>query len=443
MKIPRIDAGCNDHALRHCVSRMNALQNSHFSTNRRALRSGLTLLEVLIAIGVLTIGLLGLLAIVPLVASRFRDSDIAERKSTLGRNWSEEFIARRYSNPSLWVFTNPAGTSANIDGVSVDRLETAGVTFVARQPVLIDPWIATRNGLTVTTFPSNASVPGPPTNLRPNSPFAIWRLSLAGMQSLPNPQAVALADSIFTTSDELEQIFPDKRGDPVNPVFVPEPTAYPAGTITTSSRRLSAQRFSWAAMLVPINSYVGGDNNPRYRLSTIVYQDREIDPTLSEVVGQVTSFGSSGIQGGDVTIGTIGGTPGSIGTIIREGQWILLSGVIRHPVPPGTTGTKFTSLHRWYQVVQADPNPDTDPTVQQTVTLLGSDWPAGGTCCSDGERCHHDDASHISDRRRCRGGTDDHAGTGFVGLVGHPVIIKTVVTRRFLLRFDVINGSRG
>ena len=349
---------------------------------RRPRRRGITLLEVLIAIGVLAIGLLGLLALVPLVAARFREGEVAERKAYLGRNWSEEFLARGFAQPDRWVFpngvvpTSPAGLT-NFPGTVADQPESASQLFVARQTVLIDPWLATRTDA-ISTFPTAPVTPGPTVPVS----LGIRRLTLTGLAAggtLTQAQRVAMADTVFTAGDELSQIFPAKRSDPVTPVFVPEPGAYDAGTVTVAHRRLAEQRFSWAAMLSPLNTYAADESMPRYRLSTLVFLDRATDPTLSEFVGQVLPPSSTSPDGGFLSSGAEGGDVNVIGltVAIREGDWVLLSGIVRHPIPsyrtpPLATGY-FMPVHRWYRVVQADPDP-TDLN-DQTVTLLGPSWP--------------------------------------------------------------------
>ena len=80
--------------------RMNliAFRRSAGSPGRR----GITILEVLIAAGVLAIGMFGVMAMIPLIAMRLREGEIADRSAVLSRNAVEEIQVRGWTDPRRW-----------------------------------------------------------------------------------------------------------------------------------------------------------------------------------------------------------------------------------------------------------------------------------------------------------------------------------------------------
>src|SRR5687768_1759889 len=78
--------------------RMNLLIDGRRGSSRR----GITILEVLIAAGVLAIGMVGVMAMIPLIAMRLREGEIADRSAILSRNAVQEFQIRGWTEPRRW-----------------------------------------------------------------------------------------------------------------------------------------------------------------------------------------------------------------------------------------------------------------------------------------------------------------------------------------------------
>ena len=70
-------------------------------------RAGISLLEVLISIFVLTVGLLGIAAVIPIGRVEILQTQIADRSSTLGRDAHRELYVREYLNPNHWLVLWP------------------------------------------------------------------------------------------------------------------------------------------------------------------------------------------------------------------------------------------------------------------------------------------------------------------------------------------------
>ena len=99
----------------------------HLPTAYRPLptaRSGISLLEVLIALGCLSVGLLAMMAgLVPLGVYEMAEATKLDQSSTLGRAAFRDLKIRGYLRPQTWVDTQygmvaVVATSLKIDGVA-------------------------------------------------------------------------------------------------------------------------------------------------------------------------------------------------------------------------------------------------------------------------------------------------------------------------------------
>lgn len=153
-------------------------------------RAGITLLEVLISIGILSIGLASVLALLPAGGSQSRKAMVDDRRSTMGGNALADFQARGLLNPATWT-----GASA--------------------PPVMIDP-LGKAYG--VQAVPAG--------------------MTLVDVQSLTG---TSLADYAFRAADDL--VFDIPENEDLAPV--------PA--MQGNARRLTEGNFSWLATLVPVS----------------------------------------------------------------------------------------------------------------------------------------------------------------------------------------------
>lgn len=117
-------------------------------------RLGITLIEVLISIGVMTIGLLGMAALVPLGRLELAEGERLDNISTIGRAAFRDLSIRGYLRPEMWA--DPiSGRSIVTPGPFFDEYSPATNTPTARQfpstagasgligppyaPIVIDP----------------------------------------------------------------------------------------------------------------------------------------------------------------------------------------------------------------------------------------------------------------------------------------------------------------
>ena len=70
---------------------------------RSRARRGVTLLEVLFSIGIVAVGLLGVLIIVPLAGTRSAQGTIADGGDRMGRNAIRLFDVQHMRQPNMWT----------------------------------------------------------------------------------------------------------------------------------------------------------------------------------------------------------------------------------------------------------------------------------------------------------------------------------------------------
>ena len=157
-------------------------------------RRGISLLEVLISIGILSIGLASVLALLPAGGSQARKAMIEDRRGALGEAAAADCHARGFLNPSNWI-----GASA--------------------PPVMIDPLGA---AYSVSAVPTGMTL-----------------VSVSGVLN------TAVADYVCRGGDDLVVQIPDDEDLP------------PVPLMQGDARRLAEGNFSWLATIVPVTTGTG------------------------------------------------------------------------------------------------------------------------------------------------------------------------------------------
>src|SRR4051812_3671714 len=73
-------------------------------------RSGLSLTEVLIAMGILTLGLLGVAAVFPVGSFYMQKAEISDKASAIAQSVMNDLVARGMLDPSKWFVQVPSPT---------------------------------------------------------------------------------------------------------------------------------------------------------------------------------------------------------------------------------------------------------------------------------------------------------------------------------------------
>lgn len=377
-----------------------------FRTN---VRSGISLMEVLISIGVVAIGLSGLAFLLPVAHHQAESGARTDRMASVGKRAFREFHVREMARPERWRIWNNVAYAEPLPAANAGpdasnpfwyRTNNGGLV---RKPLCIDPRayaaverytdevalgftsVDTRQMAELlrqsgdkevllrgafTTFPAqsdenayyltNSATLGTPyfgrITLTSTDLFTI-AAPPAGDQTLP-PRATnndpwilsrPQADSIFVLGDDLDLLIPTSNAEgPVQRTL--------RNAQSAPMRRLSAEGFSWFATLVPLlNADLNaGMDNDLYRLSIVVCFGRDtIAPErFMPVVVQ------HGMGGGDVQLipnlnnKDSNGEPYDPKVRVEPNSWVMLA-------------NSFTRQFRWYRVLNAE---------GFTMTLQGEDW---------------------------------------------------------------------
>jgi len=334
-------------------------------------RRGVSLMEVLFAIGVIAVGLFGVLALYPLGLNRVGQGTLADAAFREGQNAVQEFETRGMNRVDRWVQAD-GSTPVLVPGTFDPRTRPAAY--------LIDPRFVARHGnintgaISTSSFPyfRTAVVGGP----------RMTRITLA-TERAPGafgPLTGSQADAVFTLNDELAFDLPkDKLMPPV------QQFGMPAGS-PLKIKRQAERTVSWMASVTPkidLSSSAAFKN--QYLLSVVVFNRR--DPTFqiyedfngnnkydlgeshNERLVEVNQFYGSGLGGGEVELDSAALTD----LDAQPNDWLVLMGSY-------TIGGTAVPIFRWYRVVEAEEELRTGtkygkPYFFRDVTLQGADWP--------------------------------------------------------------------
>ncbi|HWB00264.1 MAG TPA: prepilin-type N-terminal cleavage/methylation domain-containing protein [Pirellulales bacterium] len=222
-------------------------------------RIGVTLLEVLIAIMVLAIGLLGLASLLPVGRWETARANQVDRVATMGRAAFRDLLIRGALSPQNWLYTT--GSSGFTSSLNLSATGTisqfaqppglSGGSSVKMPfvPVVLDPLmmaINTASQKMVAQFPYKLS--GSSNSILSSAPV-IPRITLASAPGRNVALPLALADRIFRSTDDFVFSIPDgdKRFKPQG-AFEIGIAAVAANVI---ARRQSEGRISWFATIQP------------------------------------------------------------------------------------------------------------------------------------------------------------------------------------------------
>ena len=156
-------------------------------------RRGITLLEVLISLGILSVGLASVVALIPAGGDQAKKAIIDDRRGTLGLNALADCVNRGLLDPAKWAPAQAAASSYRL---------------------IFDP------------APSVA-LPG----------CGLTSVSTTGFTAAP------VADEIFRGQDDLVYRLPDEEDAPAIPMFF-------GGVV----KRMTEGHLTWLATLVPATS---------------------------------------------------------------------------------------------------------------------------------------------------------------------------------------------
>jgi hypothetical protein len=412
--------------LRYILSKISSREvfAGHPVTRTGRPRRGVSVVEVLFAIGVVAVGLLGVLALIPVAGARVTRGVIADAGDRLGRNAVREFHVRGMAEDGVWW--QCISTSATTERHYEKFAPGLGVSFCI-DPLFVAKHVHERAdmGGNFHFFPSYL----PPAS--PNPHVRMHRVNLAMGQAPVEWSArtryvvgqfcqpvggddyfwyVVQSVSGTGTSGDAPPAWPPYTA--VNPPLVndnsqvywrrvqpamlfdeamstfmanddlvfelpPDNALNPFQNFTRDAdanavKRQNQGSFSWMATLTPTSGV--GENI--YRLSAVVFHRRVLEADyerMSDIPN--TEFHSARINGGDVTlvvdIQNDNHDEAKSKLQMKQGEWVMLFGPVG-PANAANTNFRF----RWYRVQMSDSGPRLDGTqYKRDLTLFGEDWP--------------------------------------------------------------------
>ena len=401
---------------------------NRLTTARRGLL-GVTLIEVMMSTMVVSLGILGLVSLIPLGTHLTERGTRADRIASLGERIYHEAKIRGAFDASLW---------AEATGISPFNANTGPPTpLPVRQPYMIDPMFFGSNG----THASRAKFPyrttfaigggsTAPAAISPNKELQMWRVSLqrsrgGAAMSLPHARLA------FQSDDDLSIERPDDGELP------PFQSFYRRGNPEVFVRRQAMGEYTWMIMLTPqpaslsrystlaslgtptesehaqppinlgtITGFTNADAirtslrnaaTDEYTASIIILKNRQgripaavgdlttntLEATLTnERVVRVQNFISSGgYSTGEVQLQASGTREQAeeLSLKLSNGDWICLAARL-----PLHNGFPRGDVYQWYRVVMVDDIVDSSGSITGTtapftrrVTISGPDWSEG------------------------------------------------------------------
>ncbi len=370
------------------------------AATKKLYRKGVTLIEVIFAMGVVLIGLLGLLSVLPLAGRRAQDAIGLSVSASVGDSALQELHSRHllregrledfattyevdYGGTPLGLRLLPTGSPPPPpipfagQGFCIDPL------YVAQQQTAVDPV----NHFNDALFPYYDLDHNPLTNATDPTPALPWpasqpRLQRVGVTAVPTATftgRVEQSRAIVENPDDLIVTRPKDRS--LNALLNGLASGTP-GTNLGYGKRVPAGEFRWIATVSPLA------NNRHASISIVVMRNRDIErdfphitppalvtetdpkknPTNERLAYVSDALGFSGGAGGVVTVA---GSQAMVSKILVN-DWIMLS----RRVPRLPLGSGTIDVHRWFRVASAEIDRDilrtvTDGTISTLDTNLG------------------------------------------------------------------------
>ena len=265
-------------------------------------RRGISLLEVLIAIGILSVGLVSVLALIPAGRAQTSKASALDRTALLAMNGAADFIARGFARPSGWTTPSP------------------GTNFVVFDP--FGPaafWISTVSGTTIT----------------PRTDAATTATSTGGITS----SGAAVTELLVRSEDDLRYSTEDLDEDAL-PVPQWSINPYPKSPITDGKgRHVFDGAYSYLATL---SGTTGTWNPGEYKTLTIVTFSRR-DTSIPPIPL------TSGTSGDWIVNPTTVPADSSLKDLVKPGAMIL----------SGSANGSNPAIPAWHRVLLVSDMTDT------------------------------------------------------------------------------------
>lgn len=380
--------------------------------NHRPARLGLSVIEVLFAMGVAVIGLLGIASLIPLSSKNAADSLHMSESQALANDWYSEFTARGLNDSTNWIFFQDFGTpglghfskqlGATLPARGSNPASSSGLLReLGRESVCLDPYFFAHQSVvspsasawssTISRSPSNwyrpavfpyyqdtynplvdsayrtADVSGQAWDAQPR----LLRVSVPTDFGSLDPMRMRGLEQAFLSTDDLSTTV----RVPALDVDENDQTIPPMRVGLQNSRFASANHYSWLATICPTEPIpaLSTESTIFYTVSLVVVHDRELFMTDPAITARRTGAGEPARaeekpQGErlmwvePVSGDFVGGNGGRVRLIgndgtadeVRVGDWVMLSRNYAAVAVTGPTGIRPFSVHRWYRIISVE-----------------------------------------------------------------------------------------
>ncbi len=332
----------------------------------RSTRFGMTLIEIMAAILVLSIGLVGVISAIPFGGLRLSQMQEADNSSALGRNAARTMKANGWANPANWWFE--AGfTNEN----SVKANGNLNLTF----PFFVDPI-------------SKSVSPPEFFATTPNGGFDSFFTRVAPTVSHPTFNRMAIQprhiERAFYLQDDIIYGYASDEDETFYRPRVETTDGLLGDVGSPNATQPFSGRYTWLATVSPKNASGDFYDCPKDALAAADY---DVVVFENRVPGDEKAFAAllegSGYQGGAVTLDLTGGVDVNNAALdaldverlieqLETTRYILLTG--REDIP---TNGNFRAFARWYRIANygvVDTDASGFPTALR-LTLVGPNTP--------------------------------------------------------------------
>jgi hypothetical protein len=347
---------------------------------RRHARRAVTLVEVLFSVGVILIGLLGLLSILPLAGKRAKDSVALSTSANYAESIFSKLKAEKYfSTNRLRAFENNNPINVAVfSNNSVTNLGSGGPI----PSFCIDP-------LFRAIVDSNLdNLPNPGSYLAGAFPFYDQKFTppadpSTSPQSTMQPRMFRVAPKSRTLAKFLDAATSWRIAELPDELGISRPKDKTLATRVSTgvydnptkkwTRKIPPGQFTWMATVNPLPGGVYAS------VAVVIFKQRERNIQAFEPPSQERTNEKSerlakvvnwvGFNGGGGGVVTLQGND-QVDNDLTQGDWIMLSRYIRYI----RHINGFRDVHHWYRVMQCDDEPvDPGSPWRKTVTLDGPD----------------------------------------------------------------------
>lgn len=320
-------------------------------------RRGVSIIEVLTSLAVATIGVFGVMVMIPFAIKQSQNGLDLDRSSTVAQNAIEDLEI-------FGVLTaNPAGEAANLTVIDPITNLPFALDFAAPTVVFLDPVRLADTpafpGGEPTFFPQLANL----TTILPSSEIILGDTSTfpdalrIASATLNNPNGALFskieADRIFRTRDDVVVGKTNFLGVETEDVDPPQ-QYYNLSPLGTPITRQSEGRISWAALMVPndLNSF---------RTHVLTYSSRSTLPNDVAAVSFVAevrrgteanpTLGKTGLEVSIRSIPIVGVY--DLESAVRKDDWVMLINQRPAPVSAGSEVSATSGTGRVYSAAPA------------------------------------------------------------------------------------------